>query len=84
MSRLHDELPAEVRLNGIGDARAIGLPRELFVELGLTNQHGAPFTRAFVMERTNGCLPGFACTTQAYSEGGYETGESLLTGRSGV
>ncbi len=83
LSLLHDELPAEVQLIGIGDARVIGLPGELFVEFGLTIQRNAPFNMTFVIELANGCLPGYACTAQAYSEGGYETGASLLTGRSG-
>lgn len=83
LSLQHDELPAEVQLIGIGDARVIGLPGELFVEFGLTIQYRAPFDKTFVIELANGCLPGYACTAQAYSQGGYETGASLLTGRSG-
>jgi neutral ceramidase len=83
LSLQDDELPAEVQLIGIGDARVIGLPGELFVEFGLTIQYRAPFEKTFVIELANGCLPGYACTSQAYSQGGYETGASLLTGRSG-
>jgi neutral ceramidase len=83
LSLQDDELPAEVQLIGIGDARLIGLPGEIFVEFGLTIQYRAPFDRTFVIALANGCLPGYACTSQAYSQGGYETGASLLTGRSG-
>jgi neutral ceramidase len=78
-----DETPAEVQVIGIGDTRIVGLPGELFVEFGLTIQYRAAFDACFVVELANGCLPGYACTTRAFSEGGYETGTSLLTGRSG-
>ncbi len=83
LSLLYDEVPAEVQMIGIGEARVVGLPGELFVEFGITIQYRAPFNRTFVIELANGCLPGYACTSQAYSQGGYETGASLLTGRSG-
>jgi neutral ceramidase len=78
-----DELPAEVQVIGIGDARIVGLQGELFVEFGITIQYRAPFDRTFVIELANGGLPGYACTARAYAQGGYETGASLLTGRSG-
>jgi neutral ceramidase len=77
------DLPAEVQVLGIGDTRIVGLPGELFVEFGMTIQYCAPFEQCFVIELANGCLPGYACTAQAYVRGGYETGASLLTGHSG-
>lgn len=80
---LNDELPVEIQLIGIGDTRIIGIQGELFLEFGLTIQYRAPFTKCFVIELANGVLPGYAATARAYSEGGYETGASLLTGRSG-
>jgi hypothetical protein len=80
---LHDELPAEVQVIGIGDARIVGLPGEVFVEFGIAIQYRAPFDRTFVIELANGCLPGYACTPRAYAQGGYEAGTSLLTGRAG-
>jgi neutral ceramidase len=83
LSLQQDELPVEVQVIGIGDARIVGVPGELFVEFGLTIQYRAPFDRTFVIELANGCLPGYACTARAYAQGGYETGASLLTGRSG-
>ena len=77
------ELGHEVQVLGIGDTRIVGLPAEIFAEFGLTIQYRAPFDRCFVIELANGCLPGYACTTQAYVQGGYETGTSLLSGKSG-
>jgi neutral ceramidase len=78
-----DEMPVEVQVMGIGDARIVGLQGEVFVEFGITIQYRAPFDKTFVIELANGCLPGYACTQRAYAQGGYETGASLLTGRSG-
>jgi neutral ceramidase len=80
---VRDELPAEIQVIGIGDARIVGLPGELFAELGMTIQYRAPFDKVIVATVTNGCLPGYACTGRAYAQGGYEAGTSLLTGRSG-
>ena len=54
-----------------------------FVEFGMTIQYRAPFEKCFVIELANGVLPGYAATTSAYVGGGYETGASMLTGRSG-
>jgi hypothetical protein len=72
-----------VQVIGIDDTRIVALPGEIFVEFGLTIQYRVPFDKCFVIELANGVLPGYACTTRAFSQGGYETGASLLTGRSG-
>ncbi len=80
---LDDEMPAEIQVIGIGDARIVGVPGELFVELGITIQYRAPFESVFVAELANGCLPGYACTARAYAQGGYEAGTSLLSGAAG-
>jgi hypothetical protein len=78
-----DDLPVEIQVIGIGDLRIVGIQGEIFVEFGLMIQYRSPFPRTFVVELANGCLPGYAATARAYAEGGYETGASLLTGRSG-
>ncbi len=80
---LEDEIPVEVQVIGIGDTRIVGIQGELFVEFGLTIQYRAPFDKTFVIELANGCLPGYACTERAYTQGGYESGASLLTGKTG-
>ena len=80
---LVEEMPVEVQVLGIGDVRIVGLQREIFVEFGMTIQYRSPFAKTFVIELANGGLPGYAATAQAYAQGGYETGASLLTGRSG-
>jgi hypothetical protein len=83
MQWVEENLPVEVQIIGIGDARIVGLPCEIFAEFGLTIQYRAPFSKVFVVGLANGTLPGYAATTQAYVQGGYETGASMLTGTSG-
>lgn len=80
---LNENTPMEVQVLGIGDARIACLPGEVFVEFGITIQYRSPFPKTFVVELANGVLPGYAATEKAYAEGGYETGASMLTGRSG-
>ncbi len=80
---LQDELPAEVQVIGIGDTKIVTLPGEIFVEYGLTIQYRSPFPKVFVIALANGLLPGYAATAQAYAQGGYESGASMLTAKSG-
>ena len=83
MDLLKEDMPVEIQVIGIGDTRIVCLPGEIFVEFGLTIQYRSPFIKTFVVELANGVLIGYAATTRAYALGGYETGASLLTGRSG-
>ena len=80
---LEDELPAEIQVISIGDARIVGIPGEVFVEFGLEIIEKSPNRKTFVVELSNGCLPGYACTGKAFAEGGYETDTSLLTSKTG-
>jgi neutral ceramidase len=75
---IDDELPTEIQVIGIDDTRIVGLPGEAFVEFGLAIRAGSSASRTFVVELTNGCLPGYACTSDAYAQGGYEAGASML------
>jgi len=78
-----DELPVEIQIIGIGKSRIVGVQGEIFVEFGLKIQKESPFKNTFVIALANGCLPGYACTKEAYKKGGYETGASMLTDKSG-
>jgi len=84
LSALNENSPMEVQVLCIGDTRIVGLPGEIFVEYGITIQYRSPFPKTFVIELANGSLPGYAATEQAYAVGGYETGASMLTGKSGL
>lgn len=83
LSFIEGEVPAEVQVIGIGDARIVGLPGEIFVEFGRRIRAGSPFPKTFVVTLANGYLPGYVCTAEAYAAGGYETGASMLTAQAG-
>ena len=78
-----EELPAEIMVIRIADAYIVGLPGEVFVEFGLEIKSNSPVKKTIVVELANGCLPGYVCTEEAYAIGGYETGASLLTAKTG-
>lgn len=80
---LEDEMPVEVQVIGIGDTRLVGVQGEMFVEYGFEIKEKSPFKNTFVIELANGCLPGYVCTKEAYDEGGYEAGTSMMTGKAG-
>ena len=80
---LEDELPVEIQVIGIQDSRMVGIQGELFVEYGYTIKSLSPFDKTFIVELANGALPGYLCTKEAYEQGGYEAGTSLLTGKFG-
>ncbi len=83
MPFVEDELPGEAQVVGLGDARLVFLPGEVFVELGLRIQRESPFPKTFVVTCANGFLPGYLCTAEAIAAGGYEAGTSLLAPESG-
>lgn len=72
------KLPLEVQAFKISDDLAIvGLPGEVFVELGLAIKAGSPFRTTFVIELTNSHIA-YVPTRQAFAEGSYETINSRL------
>jgi len=80
---LEDEIPAELTVIGIGDARIACVPGEIFVEFGLDIKEKSPYKNTFVVELANGCLPGYVYTKEALEYGGYETDTSMLSPETG-
>jgi len=60
----------------IGDLALVGLPSEVFVEVGLEIKRRSPFARTLVVELANDSF-GYIPTDKAFSEGSYETLNSL-------
>ena len=83
LAPLEDELPAEIQVIAIGDARIVCLQGEIFVEYGIKIKSDSPYLKTCVIELSNGVLPGYVCTAQAYEEGGYEAGSSFMTAGAG-
>ncbi len=68
-------IPAEIQLFAIGDIRLVGLPGEVFCEIGLHAKKLLGPARTFVVGYANSC-PGYIPTAAALDEGGYEPAES--------
>ncbi len=65
-------LTAEVQVLALGDQIAwVGLPGEIFVELGVAIKKASPFPHSVVVGLANGSI-GYVPTQKAFAEGGYE------------
>ncbi len=79
-------LRAEIQALLLGDCALVGIPGELFVELGLQIKEGAHPLRALVATCANGRV-GYIPTAAAFRRGGYETTfgpTSMLAPEAGV
>ena len=65
-------VPVEVQVLRLGEIILVGIPGEVFVEVGLGIKEGSPFEYTFTAGYTNGCI-GYMPTKKAFQEGGYET-----------
>lgn len=71
-------IPLEVQVFRLGPELAlVGLPGEVFVDLGLAIKDGSPFDHTFVFELANDC-PCYIPTRKAFAEGSYETVNSFV------
>ena len=65
-------LEAEVQVMALGDDLAwVGLPGEVFVEIGLAIKQASPYRMTIVTELANGSI-GYIPDRKAYAEGNYE------------
>jgi hypothetical protein len=73
-----DALSLEVQVFRLSDdAAVVGLPGEVFVELGLAIKDRSPFKHTLVIELCNDA-PGYIPTRKAFAEGSYETVNSRI------
>ncbi len=71
-------LPMEVQVFRLSeDVAIVGLPGEIFVELGLAIKKASPFPVTLVIELCNDA-PGYVPTIKAFKEGSYETVNSRV------
>ena len=71
-------MPLEVQVLRLSDEVAVvGLPGEVFVDLGLAIKKESPFPVTLVIELCQDC-PGYIPTTKAFAEGSYETVNSRI------
>jgi neutral ceramidase len=70
---LPDQISTEVQAIRIGESAWVGLPGEIFTEIGLAIKQAAPCPHTFVIGLANDCLA-YIPTDKAFEEeGGYET-----------
>lgn len=73
----------EVQAIALGrDVAWVGLPGEVFVELGLALKKRSPFKHTFVVELANECL-GYIPDRRSYAEGNYEPESARCAAGSG-
>jgi hypothetical protein len=73
-----ETLPMEVQVFRLSDeAAVVGLPGEIFVDLGLAIKKASPFPVTLVIELCNDS-PGYVPTVKAFKEGSYETVNSRV------
>jgi len=66
------EWPIQIQALRLGDVGIVGLPGEVFVEIGLAIKRQSPFERTLVVELANDWV-GYIPTDKALAEGSYET-----------
>jgi len=72
-ARKPGKLPALVQVIRLSDDTAVvGLPGEVFVDLGLAIKKASPFANTMVVELSQDC-PDYVPTRKAFAEGSYET-----------
>ena len=72
-------MPVEVQVMQLGtDAVVVGLPGEVFVELGLSIKRASPYRHTMVFELANSDESGYIPTKLAYQGGGYEVINSVF------
>jgi neutral ceramidase len=81
--RKHKPLEAEVQVIALGrDVAWVGLPGEIFVELGKTIKLASPFRQTIIAELANGSL-GYIPDRKAYAQGAYEPISARMAAGSG-
>jgi len=73
-----ETIPLEVQVLRLSpDVAVVGLPGEIFVELGLAIKRASPFATTLVVELSHDA-PGYIPTKKAFAEGSYETVNSRV------
>jgi len=68
---------AEIQVLAVGPVAFVGVPGELFVELGRKIKEASPFRRTFIVELANDSI-GYIPTAEAYAQGSYEPTSTRL------
>jgi neutral ceramidase len=77
-----NNIQAELQVLSIGQIAIVGIPGELFVELGLEIQKRSPFPYTYVVELANDGID-YIPTREAYEQGAYEDTSARIAAGSG-
>lgn len=81
IKKVHDHrehcIEAEVQALTLGPLAFVGIPGELFVELGMEIIKASPFPHTFILELANQDI-GYIPTEEAFKQGAYEPTSSIL------
>jgi len=78
-----ETIPLEVQVFRLSrDVAVVGLPGEVFVDLGLAIKRASPFATTLVIELCQDA-PGYIPTKKAFAEGSYETINSRVAAGGG-
>ena len=72
MAEFPDTVPVRVQAMRVGDIAILGIPCEVFAEIGLELKQKSPFKSTFVISLANG-YNGYLPTPEQHAVGGYET-----------
>ena len=78
LSKLDGRMKILIQSLAIGDIVFVGLPGEIFTDIGKRIKEGSPYKYTFIISIANGSC-GYFPTAKAFSEGGYETKNSPFT-----
>lgn len=84
LSLLEDEISIEIFVVKINNNIIVCLTSEIFAEIALEIKSKSPFRNTIVFKLSNGCLPGYVCTKDAFNDGGYESSTALLSYETGA
>jgi hypothetical protein len=70
-------IEAEVQVFGLGDVGIVGLPGEIFVELGMEIKKRSPFKTTFILTLSNSSI-GYIPNAEAFDYGAYEVEVSRI------
>ena len=77
------QLPCEIQAVVLNDTALLMTQGEIFVEFGLSIKSESKYAKTFVVELSNGELPGYIYTEDAVNDGGYEVGNSIFAPTAG-
>jgi neutral ceramidase len=79
----HEDVITEIQAVQLNDTALLGLPGEIFVEYQLETRRRSPIKHTFISELANDSI-GYVPTANAYKEGGYEPGTTILERNAGT